>query len=153
MDMRKATASIDDAKFALHRYWIACGRKYRYRLSEQSHEGTKNEFLYHIGLFCFYSSLQVVVEGYQAKRLKLKDAKVDQLLNNKEYKRMLLDCRNADSHFTPEYWDERFEKALNDSQFDEWALSLYKAFDIFFKHYILKLDKSKVTIRHRNGKV
>ena len=77
----------------------------------------------------WYASLYVVIEGWQA--LKLKDERIDELLQS-ENVALLKRYRNGVFHFQKVYKDKRFDEFDQKKEAAEWMVKLNKDFGRYF---------------------
>jgi hypothetical protein len=82
----------------------------------------------------WYAGLYVVVEGW--RRLRLRDARIEELLKQPDMVRLLKQYRNAVFHFSTTYNDDRLIAFLKEgAESARWARFLNRAFGRYFPAY------------------
>jgi hypothetical protein len=95
----------------------------------------KNMFVGDYGVFMsfWYSSLYVVIEGYNENGLS--DAKIDTLLNDKIKVDLIKRYRNGIFHYQQNYFDDRFINLISEEGTAIWIRLLHIEFSRFFIEY------------------
>jgi hypothetical protein len=133
----------------LHRYFIAAN-KMRIRFDQKltnpevlnqfpEADPIKRAFMMHVDdnvfMYYWYSSIYVVIEGF--KELKLKDAKIEALLQSPNVEALRL-MRNATFHFQKEFISQKMYPFLDSKDSVPWVRSLTAAFSEFFLREVPK---------------
>lgn len=130
---------ISEELFSLHGHWINCSdifelTKHQYDFGKLQLEKEASELV--SLLQCFYrltiayGLLYVVIEGY--RKLGLKDADIDKLLEKAEYVDKLRLLRNAVFHYQKERLPDKFWGFIFISDSEKWVKSLNNAFNRYF---------------------
>jgi hypothetical protein len=84
---------------------------------------------YGVFMFYWYSSIYVVIEGF--RELKLKDAKIEALLESPNVEALRL-MRNATFHFQEEFLSPKMYRFMKSTDSVPWISALTEAFSEFF---------------------
>ncbi len=90
---------------------------------------------YGVFMFYWYSGLYVVIEGFN--ELKLRDAKIESLLQSPNVDALRL-MRNATFHFQKEFLSPKMLHFMGSSDAVPWVRSLTEAFSEFFLREVPK---------------
>ena len=127
---------MTENEHALHRYFIWADRMRFHFDQELGKRGqsvpstdppTIEEFMY---MSMWYAQLYAVVEGW--RELKLRDRKVDGLLDQSEHIELLRRYRNGVNHFQKDYFDLRFTEFVAKENSAAWVRTLNKALSDYF---------------------
>jgi len=95
---------------------------------------------YGIFMFYWYSGLYVVIEGFQ--ELKLKDQKIESLLQSPNTDALRL-IRNATFHFQKEFFSPKMASFMASKDSVPWVFALTEAFSGFFLTEMPKLTQNE----------
>ena len=129
-----------DPVFALHRYYIWANLMRTHfdtaaLASPGSDLWSKDSIETTAYISYWYAGLYVVVSGW--RRLRLRDAAIDTMLQDLEMVALLERYRHGVFHFHPEYVDERFQGFLTKgAESARWARDLNRELGRFFLEYL-----------------
>lgn len=125
---------------SLHRYFLWADRMRVHcdqvlkSLKEEIKFGSQEHIDFSLNMSFWYGELFVVVEGWQ--ELALKDDKIEVLLKNEDFVKLLKRYRNGAFHYQKDYFDGRFMDLISEKNSAKWIRSLNQEFSRFFlDHY------------------